>query len=214
MTDREKLIELLWRAHHNASCVMTYDGDEDAALEEEARYLIANGVTVQKHGRWERGAIISGYQGIGKSTLANVDSGYIDLESGNFFVDGKRAEDWYIPYCQIATHLAEQGYRVFVSSHAVVREHLASMPKSVDLYVCFPSYSLRRQWEAKLEARYNASQKDKDFRAWKNAEDRYAENIKELHEAAGFIPIVIHDMSYDLGRLLDLNCGAKMDGEV
>lgn len=52
MSDRKKLIELLWKAHHNASCVMAYDGDENAALEEEARYLIANGVTVQRHGRW------------------------------------------------------------------------------------------------------------------------------------------------------------------
>lgn len=45
MTDREKLIELIYRAHHNASCVIAHDGSEEEAIEEEARYLIANGVT-------------------------------------------------------------------------------------------------------------------------------------------------------------------------
>lgn len=45
MTDREKLIELIYRAHHNASCVIAHDGSEEEAVEEEARYLIANGVT-------------------------------------------------------------------------------------------------------------------------------------------------------------------------
>ena len=154
-----------------------------------------------------RGAIISGYQGIGKSTLSRAGSGYIDLESGNFFVGGVRDESWYIPYCQIAIHLAEQGYRVFVSSHAVVREYLGSLPKTVDLFVCFPSFSLRSAW--KLEYRYESSQLDKDYRAWKNAEDRYLENIKELHETKGFKPIVICDMNYSLSRLIDKACGNR-----
>ena len=39
--------------------------------------------------------IIIGYQGIGKSTLAGHNS-VIDLESGNFWNDGKRIDDWYI----------------------------------------------------------------------------------------------------------------------
>ena len=67
--------------------------------------------------------IISGYQGIGKSSLAGKNN-CIDLESGNFWVDGKRADDWYKPYCQIANHLSQQGYTVFVSSHEVVRKEL------------------------------------------------------------------------------------------
>lgn len=43
---RDRLIELLYRAHHNASCVMSECGSEDECLEEEARYLLANGVVV------------------------------------------------------------------------------------------------------------------------------------------------------------------------
>jgi len=34
--------------------------------------------------------IVIGYQGIGKSTLSKTNDKYIDLESGNFFVDGTR----------------------------------------------------------------------------------------------------------------------------
>lgn len=45
---REKLVELIYRAHHNASCVIGYGGSEGEALEEEARYLLAHGVTVQE----------------------------------------------------------------------------------------------------------------------------------------------------------------------
>lgn len=163
-----------------------------------------------RRGEWESGAIIAGYQGIGKSTLAKSGGGYIDLESGNFFVDGKRSDDWYVIYGQIAMQLAQQGYRVFVSSHAVVRDWLAAHKGNVPLYVVFPSYSLKSAWLNKLETRYKASGLDKDFRAWQGAVHRYDDNVKELHESAGFVPIVIHDMAYSLERLLDANCGADI----
>ena len=68
--------------------------------------------------------VIVGYQGIGKSTLAKNRNGFIDLESSNFFVNGERSPDWYIPYCEIALDLSKQGYDVFVSSHKVVRDEL------------------------------------------------------------------------------------------
>lgn len=155
-----------------------------------------------------KGAIIAGYQGIGKSTLAKNGKGYIDLESGNFFVNGTRAPDWYIPYGNIAMHLAQQGYRVFVSSHAAVREYLGTQ-HDVDLYACFPSYALEKLWIGKLKERYKESGLDKDFKAWKNAEERYNENIKEMHESFGFTPIVIHDMSYSLEMLLDMKISKK-----
>ena len=48
MDVRKKLVELICRAHHNASCVIGYEGSDEEALEEEVRYLIANGVTVQE----------------------------------------------------------------------------------------------------------------------------------------------------------------------
>ena len=74
-----------------------------------------------------KGLVIIGYQGIGKSSLAGWNK-CIDLESGNFFVGNKRADDWYIPYCQTALNIANQGYTVFVSSHKEVREFLSTVP--------------------------------------------------------------------------------------
>lgn len=121
--------------------------------------------------------IIIGYQGIGKSTLAGK-YGCIDLESGNFWVDGKRAEDWYIPYCQIANHLSQQGFTVFVSSHEVVRKELEKSKEKV--FCVFPAINLKEQWVEKLRERYERTGLEKDFKAYANAEDRYKENISEL----------------------------------
>ena len=138
--------------------------------------------------------IIIGYQGIGKSTLAGKDN-CIDLESGNFWVDGKRAEDWYIPYCQIANHLSEQGYTVFVSSHEFVRNELKKSKEGVAV-IC-PSVELRDEWVAKLEERYNHTGLKKDYKAWKNAEERYEENILEIVDD-DFATFYIRGMNYNL----------------
>lgn len=55
----------------------------------------------------DKGFIVVGYQGIGKSTLANSGNGkYIDLESSNFFVDNNRASNWATIYANIAESLA------------------------------------------------------------------------------------------------------------
>ena len=138
--------------------------------------------------------IIIGYQGIGKSTLAGKHN-CIDLESGNFWVDGKRAEDWYKPYCQIANHLSEQGYTVFTSSHEVVRKELEKSNEKV--YVVCPSIELKEQWIAKLKNRYETTGLDKDFKALANAEDRYEDNINEL-VFGNFVTYEIEDMDYQL----------------
>lgn len=139
--------------------------------------------------------IIVGYQGIGKSSLAGRNYKYIDLESGNFWVDGKRADDWYKPYCQIAEHLSQQGYVVFTSSHEVVRNQLANSQETV--VVCYPTIGLKDEWIKKLEDRYITSGLEKDYKALMNAKDRYVENIQEL-ENCGLIKMTISSMSYDL----------------
>ena len=144
--------------------------------------------------------IIIGYQGIGKSTLAGRDK-CIDLESSNFWVNGKRAEDWYIPYCQIANHLSEQGYTVFVSSHAVVREELKKSQEKV-IVIC-PCPDLKDEWIKKLEDRYLYTKLEKDYKAWKNAEDRYLENINELTDGT-FTWYYIPDMNYSLQFIVSL----------
>ena len=124
--------------------------------------------------------IIVGYQGIGKSSLAGRDKKFIDLESGNFWIDGKRADDWYKPYCKIAEHLSQQGYYVFVSSHEVVRNQLKDSQETI--VVVYPSIDLKNEWIDKLETRYAETNLEKDYKALMNAKDRYDENITELGE--------------------------------
>ena len=145
--------------------------------------------------------IICGYQGIGKSTLANAGNGYIDLESGNFFVGGNRHDDWYIPYCKIAMNLSDQGYCVFISSHSVVREYLADKVL-LDKRVVFPSLELKDAWISKLKTRWEDSNKDKDYRAYMNAVEKYDENIRDLMNQDGFLPLPINDINYNLYEVI------------
>lgn len=144
--------------------------------------------------------IVIGYQGIGKSTLAGRERRYIDLESGNFWVDGKRAEDWYKPYCQIAEHLSQQGYTVFVSSHEVVRKQLENSGETV--VVVYPAIKLRDYWVDKLHRRYMDSGLEKDWKALKNAEERFDENIQELEKSVFAYKLVIENPYYDLEAML------------
>lgn len=143
--------------------------------------------------------IIIGYQGIGKSTMAGK-SKCIDLESSNFWVNGKRAEDWYIPYCQLANHLSEQGYTVFVSSHEVVRKELQNSKERV-VAIC-PRIELKDEWCEKLMNRFKATGLEKDYKAWANAEDRYEDNIYEIMDDVGEC-YLIGDMNYSLAGIID-----------
>ena len=144
--------------------------------------------------------IVIGYQGIGKSTLAGRDNRFIDLESGCFWVDGSRAADWYKPYCKIAEHLSKQGYIVFTSSHKVVRDQLKNSGEEV--VVVYPGLELKDAWIYKLERRYSKTGLDKDWKAWRNAKERYYENIEELDKESCFCRIRLKAMDYDLEAIL------------
>ena len=144
--------------------------------------------------------IIIGYQGIGKSTIAKSKKIYIDLESSIYYHDGLRPEKWYIFYCKTAEYLSKQGYVVFISSHKEVREYLLNSKERI-IIIC-PDKCLKDAWISKLENRYNHTLKDKDFRAWKNAEQRYTENIDELMNS-GLPLITIGNMEYDLKLLIE-----------
>lgn len=143
--------------------------------------------------------IIVGYQCIGKSTLSNMCLKYIDLESGSFWHNGKRPDDWYIYYCQIAEHLSKQGYNVFVSSHEPVRKFLKNSSERV--IAIAPSVDLKDQWIEKLKNRYESSKLDKDYKAYMNAVDRYTENIEEI--AKDCDTIFIRSMTYDIESLIE-----------
>lgn len=154
--------------------------------------------------------IVIGYQGIGKSTLAGRNNRFIDLESGNFWIDGKRADDWYKPYCKIAEHLSQQGYIVFTSSHEVVRKQLEN--SSEIIVVCYPSIDLKDEWIDKLEERYAISKSEKDYKALMNAVDRYEENIKELSESnRKYYKLTLTRLDYDLEASL-IHIKNEIDG--
>ena len=143
--------------------------------------------------------IVVGYQGIGKSTLAKKKSGYIDLESGCFWHNGDRIDDWYIYYCQIAEHLSSQGNVVFVSSHEVVRNYLKS---SNERTICvYPSILLSEEWKKKLHDRYESTKLTKDYKAWMNAEEMFHVNISDLM-MCGIPHAEIDRMDYDLHEII------------
>ena len=127
----------------------------------------------------DKGFIVVGYQGIGKSTLANSGNGrYIDLESSNFFVDNDRASNWATIYVNIAESLANQGYIVFVSSHTEVRIVLRNC--HCDVGLIFPDTLLKDAWILKLKNRYFETESQKDFKAWQNAKNLYESSIRDL----------------------------------
>ena len=146
------------------------------------------------------GVIYVGYQGVGKSTVAKKHVSYIDLESGNFWVNGYRQEDWYMAYCAIAKHLIEQGKNVFLSSHEVVRNELKSIGCPATI-IC-PSVDLKDEWVQRLFLRYKKSMLEKDFRAYKNAVFMYEQNINALLSDDYFGHLVIDSIPYDLYALL------------
>lgn len=146
--------------------------------------------------------IIIGYQGIGKSTLAKDSWKYIDLESGNFWINGERDEQWYKPYCNIANHLSAQGYTVFTSSHKEVREELKNSSEVVK--IAFPALELKTDWLIRLTNRYNESMLEKDYKALMNASLHYEDNIEDLMNEP-FDKIIINNIDYNLRELIEKN---------
>lgn len=129
-----------------------------------------------------KGLIMIGYPGVGKSSCAGKEN-CIDLESGNFWIGDYRAEDWYIPYCNIALHLASQGYTVFTSSHRNVVDYLKSvpLPENIGKVVVFcPRGRDRKEWIDRLQKRYNQTGLNKDYKALMHAKEGYLEDIIEL----------------------------------
>lgn len=144
--------------------------------------------------------IYVGYQGIGKSTLVEAPFAkeIIDLESSNFWVDGKRIDDWYKVYTNIADHLSKQGKIVFTSSHKVFRDYLKE--RGIEFCVIYPVLELKNEWIDKLRVRYDQSHSDKDYKAYMNAKEMYEENIKDLASEKHTLPITKID--YNLYELI------------
>ena len=57
-------------------------------------------------------------------------------------------------------------------------------------------------WIHSLKHRYEQTESDKDFKALKNAEQCYEQNITDLANQAGFEHIEITSMNYNLANML------------
>ena len=132
--------------------------------------------------------IITGYPGIGKSTLASENQNIIDLESSCFWksevdADGHtvrtRPAEWYIYYCQMAEHLSKQGYIVFVSSHKEVREYLSNNAKE-KFCAIYPDITMKDEWIQMLTDRYTNTSDEKDLRALKHAQEHFCDDVKDF----------------------------------
>lgn len=150
--------------------------------------------------------IYVGYQGIGKTSLCKKIDKCLDLESSMFILDGKRSDDWYKIYANIAEDLSNQGKIVFISSHKNLRDYLKE--HDIPFTVIFPDINLESQWIKKLKDRYSLSWAEKDFRSWITAEKMYKENIEDLSKEKN--KIIITDINYSLEELINNDYKIKL----
>ncbi len=152
--------------------------------------------------------IIFGYQGIGKSSLANspADALYIDLESSMFRtpMHPERSEDWFQAYGNIVCDLDKQGKFVFSACHQQIRDYIASEKdlKGVISVICYPSLELREEWLYRLRQRWMDTQLPKDKAALDFAEASYSSSIKALDKDTDYDHLILTRMNYNLHDIL------------
>lgn len=121
--------------------------------------------------------IISGYQGVGKSTFAK-DSTFnvVDFESSNY---DKSNKEWYKDYVQdIIKHDVDI---IFISSHLEVRTELNRLKQS--FYFVLPDVSVQHKWTHHLAKRVESNNFiSKDIRALMSHILKYDDVIKELRD--------------------------------
>lgn len=142
------------------------------------------------------GAIIAGYPGVGKTTLASSDPRYVDLDSSTFDLSNRHISGAHIRYAEAAIELARKGYRVLISCHPEVLDYIASLndgPDRIPLYTCSPALSMERKWIARLQERYNRTMLRKDLRALRRAEHHFKEDVERLQNFPGYTVIQLHN---------------------
>ena len=152
------------------------------------------------------GLIISGYQGIGKSSAADPLEGIIDFESSLFKENGiSRNDDWCFTYVRQAISLANQGFIPLLSSHKEVRNALVDYAKERDGHVVTiaPVPWIKSAWIDRLEKRYAEDQTSKNYIALVNAQDHLDEDVVNMASEPYFSHIYISDTDeYDLKQII------------
>lgn len=144
-------------------------------------------------------AIVFGYPGIGKSTLAKNSKDFIDLESSIFKIDGERDPNWFKVYVNMAIHIANQERIVFMSTHPWTRDYIAEM-KDLDIpvLIVYPDISLKDFWDYKVSIRYTLDPIEKNLTALNKVKNDYEKDIKGLEADTRFPHLVLKDQKYRL----------------
>lgn len=154
-----------------------------------------------------KNAIISGYPGVGKSTLADKDLRYIDLESSVMKDLSDDADGpWWYTYCNMAIHLAKQGHVVFVSSHAPVRQYLANRLKGdedVVFGVCYPDASLEDEWIQKVEDCYFQHPTPNNAAELQYVFYNFTESIQEMDDTECDLRVKLTAVDYRLAERIE-----------
>ena len=140
--------------------------------------------------------IISGFPAVGKTSCVKEHKGFIDLESSSWWVNGKKCDNWYKEYANVAIDLSNQGYIVFVSTHKEVRDYLSELVYE-DLYVLYPSLDLKEEWIKRLLKRYQDNPTEKNRRAYE-ASYNYDDMIADMMNTKAGTHLVIKDINYDI----------------
>lgn len=142
--------------------------------------------------------IISGFTGIGKSTIANSSTKrIIDLESSDF---NKADNTWYETYCKVAKRLSDQGYIVFVSCHSDVRNWFKY--HNIPYVVIYPEKDLENEWTMKLQKRYDKTKLIKDYNALERTIKYFQKDINDIIINDN-LRVSIDDINYQLEDYID-----------
>lgn len=97
----------------------------------------------------EKGRIVCGFAGVGKSTAALSMPGVVDLESTPFDKDWER-------YSKVAQHMAANGYTVLLSCHRELREQLTR--DGASYLLAMPPRDARDEYLSRYVDRGNAAE--------------------------------------------------------
>ena len=157
--------------------------------------------------------IVMGFPGIGKSTMAGKESGYVDLDSSLF---SRLGDQWFKAYADVAYALDGQGFNVFLSTHMEVVDFIGTLKSKyrspVKVVVCAPCMGLEKFWIKRLEDRWWSAPTEENRRAWKSVEGRWSDVLLDLDMACrryGFRRLEIEGEGYDLGLMLKPLDGRK-----
>ena len=152
--------------------------------------------------------IILGYPGIGKTTLCGYDgNGYrccIDLETSNFYDEnGKRPDEWWKYYGNIAIDFSNHGFTVFTGMQKEVVGYIKEHHKG-QTFLVFPSLELKDTWIEKLKLRaIKSGNNPKELRALNRTIEKYETDIENL-KTLNLPYYEIRDMGYSLRNIVDI----------